>query len=162
MSCPGQCDGCAFRPGTAANLEIDNRLKGALTAMAANAFYCHDTLNWKLPVREAVVPRGRPEVMRAALVSITLPGMKPRVCAGWKAAVRELASKGWFRGEAAGVRRHIANLAIAALREVVANSGAGKRATRVRKREMKSLEQFMFMLAEDAKQMQIEPAKVGF
>src|SRR4051812_45015386 len=108
MSCSGQCSGCAFVVGAAAFEEIENRMTGALTAMGAHPFYCHDTLKWRMPAGKAGVTKDQPAVMRAKLLQITLPGKEPRVCAGWKSAIRELAAKGWFRGDSAPLRRSIA------------------------------------------------------
>lgn len=47
MNCNGQCHGCAFKLGAAANLEAGNKLRGIFAALGGIPFFCHDSLGWK-------------------------------------------------------------------------------------------------------------------
>lgn len=162
MGCTGQCEGCAFKPGSAANGEIENHTKGFITAMAGNPFFCHESLHWQVEAKDAVVVRNTPQIMRAALLAITLEGHKPKVCSGWKRSVSELASRGWFKGEGARARRLVARHALRELTEVSSNGGFGKRTTSRRNRAMKSLGSCIAVLAEDLKKLRINPEMFGF
>lgn len=84
MSCDRQCDGCAFKPGAAANMEIDNRLRGKLAMLGPIPFYCHDNDTWRQGDREGLKTRRE---FRASGY---------RICGGWLAAVRELAATGYY------------------------------------------------------------------
>lgn len=157
-----QCSGCAFKPGADANLEVDNHLKGFLTVLSGTPFFCHDTLKWQVDQADARILRRSGPQMRADLLAITVPGKGPKVCAGWKAAVAELAAKGWFRGDNGHTRRVLAHYAIRNLREFLSKVGDGKRTTSARNRAQKGLESCMAILGEELKNLRIDPAKVGF
>lgn len=161
MSCSGQCSGCAFKVGAAAFEEIENRMTGAISAMAANPFYCHETLKWQGPADKTGVARETPAVMREKLLKITLPGKEPRACAGWKAAVAELAVKGWFQGQSAPLRRSIARRALHSLIMVRSNQTRGRRTVSRKNRAMKDLTMYLQVLQADIEEMRIDPRVLG-
>lgn len=82
---PRECEGCAFKPGAAANLEPNNFLKGQLCALGGLPFYCHDGQDWQDPESHTVATRRE---IRARGI---------RICAGWKSSVARLAREGHFR-----------------------------------------------------------------
>lgn len=82
---PRQCEGCAFKPGAAANREPHNFLKCQLAALGGFPFYCHEGQDWHSPESHAVANRSE---IRARGI---------RICAGWKEATGKLAREGHFR-----------------------------------------------------------------
>lgn len=126
MSCAGQCSGCALKPGAAANLEVNNRLVGILTALGGIPFLCHHRLGWT-PDREGYpntdnsVKMAMDNLMAApklihnspelsdAIEDATATGIPSNIfdddrklvgptphCQGWRSAVAELNNAGWF------------------------------------------------------------------
>lgn len=77
------CAGCAFKPGTPANSEPHNNIKGRLCAFGAIPFYCHETIDYKRAPSQMTR-----EQMRASGIGI---------CAGWQREVAELTRGGFFR-----------------------------------------------------------------
>lgn len=125
--CNGQCDGCAYKKGAAANIEPDNRLRAAFAALGGYAFACHDSLGWK-PGMDGY-PEGSKDAFSLILMSkepLIKLGVDPkvierqcagvrkelRICSGWKSAVSKLNNAGWFPSPAIRfIRRHYAKQA---------------------------------------------------
>ena len=79
MSATDRCEGCAFTPGTEANLSPLTLTKARLCAMTLDPFYCH-----------------------ANLVDGQLPEGQERLCAGWA----DLMDGMHQRGEYAAMSEH--------------------------------------------------------
>lgn len=155
MSCTGQCSGCALRPGAAANIEADNRMAAALSALAANPFLCHHKLGWTpdtvgYPIDENAFKAAHANLLAApklihdaawakeCISDATDAGLPASMfaadrlvlgrtpnCAGWKAAVSDLARQGWFSSlRFKAVRRAIARKAMRDLDRVKTEHGA--------------------------------------
>lgn len=129
--CTGQCSGCAFKPGAAANREQTNMLRGFFTALGAIPFYCHHAMGYDEATGK--YPAGASTALqilsnRKLRTSIEALGAKPipiefqksiRVCGGWKAAVARLKSDGWFADARVNlVRRHYASSAARAIDKI--------------------------------------------
>lgn len=110
-TCSGQCHGCAYKQGAAANREGDNYLRGVFAALGGYPFICHESLGWRgkgkgypggagnalavLHSRKVLIAAGAdPELIEKQVAEIRR-GM--RVCGGWKASVARLKAAGWFR-----------------------------------------------------------------
>ena len=70
------CAGCAFRKGCETWYEPRNRVISAISAAGPLPFACHENLDWRDPVSHFL-----------PLQLIAREG-RPRMCEGWKAAVR--------------------------------------------------------------------------
>lgn len=79
-----QCEGCAFKKGSAANVEPHNNLKASLCASGAVPFYCHANLNWRDPKAHGL--KTRREIREGDY----------RICGGWTREVRRLSKLGYF------------------------------------------------------------------
>jgi hypothetical protein len=71
------CAECAFRKGCPTWHEPHNRVISQIAAAGPVPFLCHSGMDWESPLAD-LLPAHR----------LILPGRKPRVCAGWKQAVR--------------------------------------------------------------------------
>jgi hypothetical protein len=72
------CSECAFRRGCETWGEPINRVVSQIAAAGPIPFLCHAGMDWESPLAD-ILPAHR----------LILPGSRPRVCAGWKQAVRE-------------------------------------------------------------------------
>jgi hypothetical protein len=70
---PPRCEGCAFTPGTRANLQEGTLLKARLSALIAEPFYCH-----------------------ANLIAGKLPKGQEKLCIGWADMVSVLYRRGHY------------------------------------------------------------------
>lgn len=125
-----QCNGCALRPGTLANLEPENRIRGVFAVLGGVPFHCHEKLGWTHGV--AGYPEGTTALKNAIVDLLSAPKLvhdspwasdclsdatpqgfplemfdparqvigKYPVCAGWKAAVADLARQAWYKNPA--------------------------------------------------------------
>ncbi len=119
--CNGQCHGCAYKAGAAANSEPNNNLKGVFAALGGYPFYCHESLGWNrgrkgyppgadnalaiLTNRRSILAVGAsPE-----LVELQVAGVRKnlRVCGGWRAAVKRLKRMGWFANRDVNLVRRV-------------------------------------------------------
>lgn len=107
MPCNRQCDGCAYKPGATANLEIDNRLRGKIAMLGPIPFYCHDNDAWRKGDREGM--KTRREFRESGY----------KICGGWSVAVAELAATGYFN-EARQATKVLATIAYQNLQEWIA------------------------------------------
>ena len=72
------CSHCAFRKDCETWHEPENRVTSQICAAGPIPFLCHASLDWTSPLAR-VLPVNR----------LVVPGQPPRVCAGWKQAVRD-------------------------------------------------------------------------
>lgn len=122
--CPGQCGGCALKPGGKANLEANNHLVAIFCAIGGVPFHCHEQLGWTHDVEDYPVAQRRiecavenlmaapalihdsPDIPLSDLTATGIPaeifaedraliGRTP-ICQGWRAAVADLAKQNWF------------------------------------------------------------------
>jgi len=137
MTCNGQCHGCAYRPGAAANRESHNKLRAVFAALGGYPFLCHESLGWTpdrpgYPDARALNERLGILMTRAKLVEL---GAMPeniareteqlrrsvRMCFGWRTAVARLKAAGWFaRADFTAYRRQMGKLAARALDDFIA------------------------------------------
>lgn len=129
MNCDKQCEGCAFKPGAAANREADNKLRGVLTALGSIPFFCHSALGWHhdkpgypLGATQALDVLASRKLQKALhdatgndpLADPDLADFRKQVrtCAGWRASVARLKAAGWFANKDVNlIRRHVASSA---------------------------------------------------
>lgn len=115
------CHGCAFKEGSAANREPNNSLRGMIAALGGVPFFCHESLDWKNQ-SGAFSNDGIPR----------LPGVRPRICNGWRAEVKRLAAAGRFSSGRL-MLRSLARAALTALEEFL-DSPKGKAKTQAHTR----------------------------
>jgi hypothetical protein len=77
-----QCEGCAFKPGAAANREPYNLLRSEVCALGAIPFFCHHSIDWKNRKMDSASIRA----------DVRIAG----ICQGWKRRVGELRAEGYF------------------------------------------------------------------
>lgn len=85
MTCPKQCDGCAFKPGAAANKEPDNRLRGRLAVLGPFPFVCHESFDYDDPAGKVI--RSKADYRAKGV----------QICGGWSAEVKALAATGYYK-----------------------------------------------------------------
>jgi hypothetical protein len=122
-----QCDTCAFKPGSVTHeAEPHNRLKGLICSLGGLPFHCHYSTagDWH------DLGLGKLNAAEARSLNRELP-----ICAGWKAEVKALASRGHFRKGVRMVRRYLAEYALQQLAEFT--GAKGKREKKYAARELK-------------------------
>jgi hypothetical protein len=164
-----QCEGCAFKPGAAANREPWNRLRSMICALGGIPFYCHHGLDWKRgekAVGDALViikHQAKLEeigIPKAALLRARLPikdGEKLHVCGGWRKAVGAIhaAHPTWFGGQDASVRRILALHALDSLEK-----WAGLKDKKQKAEHWNFVKGAMDVILEDAKVIKLRIGKV--
>jgi hypothetical protein len=83
VNCNKPCEGCAFTPGAAANVETVSSLKGRICALGPIPFLCHHGKPWR---NSEQWPKSKREAFAAGWT----------VCEGWKREVRRLADAGYY------------------------------------------------------------------
>jgi len=118
MDCTGQCHGCAYKTGAAANLEPHNLIRGFFAAMGGFPFFCHESLGWT-PDRDGY-PDERAHLLGISKKTLISLGALPeaidqriaqvrrdaRTCGGWRAAVAKLRDAGWYTKLGVDVRNY--------------------------------------------------------
>ncbi len=102
------CDTCAFTPGSDANREPENHLKGMLCLLAPNAFYCHENIDW----RNTPASMSGKEFRETGFV----------ICQGWRREVLELKEAGYYKDRPL-LKRGIGIAGLGALEIFVSTSG---------------------------------------
>lgn len=102
------CESCAFTPGSAANLEPHNHVKGILCTLGPSPFFCHQNIDWQ----------NTPSRMSG--FDFRAKGFV--ICEGWKREVRTLAEAGYYK-EAPIIKRGLGEAGLVALEIFVSTSG---------------------------------------
>lgn len=82
------CAMCAFTPGSEANLEPHNFLKGIICVLGPLPFYCHHTDSGARLDKDFAEAELRPGDLRA---------LGGGTCRGWQREVLELAATGYYK-----------------------------------------------------------------